>query len=180
MTARPGGWGRVVVGSDEVGPARVRSQGSGRNSRLYLFVAPAPELRQRPVLSCWGSYGTQQRRGGPQPPRPWPSIALHSRPSRARLSAQILAVVANKIGVHYALQKLVKSAWAQWACIIACWCWPVQMKQFPFDDFFAPVPPHRASLSQTADGEHDAGPAGGGSHDRRRAAAPPGTRRRWQ
>ena len=49
--------------------------------------APAPELRQRPALSCWGSSGTQQRRAtGPHPPRSiLLSISHHARHFLARV-----------------------------------------------------------------------------------------------
>eukprot|EP01045_Picozoa_sp_COSAG04_P013347 COSAG04_NODE_943_length_9239_cov_3.297155_4_plen_186_part_00 len=183
----PGGWGRVgsVLGRSMRWQGQISRLGSEQPTlSLCCARARAPATPGAQLLGLlWHSAAARGAPAAPpsQPYYIWPSVCGRQSIDRARdYQRKSSLLLPNKIGVHYALQKLVKSACAQCACIIACWCWPVQMKQFPFEDFFAPVSPHRASLSQIADGEHDAGAAGGGSHDRRRAAAPPGTRRRWQ
>ena len=44
-------------------------------------------------------------------------------------------------------QKASKSLCVQWASIIACWCCPVQTKQFPFPARFAPPQTERSVCS---------------------------------
>jgi len=59
------------------------------------------------------------------------------------------------------VQNWSKSLWVQWACIIACWCCPVHMKQLPFPARFAAPQTVRSVVSHCGDGGGGGGDAGG-------------------
>jgi len=59
------------------------------------------------------------------------------------------------------VQNWSKSLWVQWACIIACWCCPVHMKQLPFPARFAAPQTVRSVVSHCGDSGGGGGDAGG-------------------